>query len=626
MTVQGDTNRTALVGLLVAALTLASGVPVDHTRAQGGNPIINENMNGGTGAWNIYNQGNLSDDINLQIAGYASASSVNRGGSINFHVRTTPPQAFRIEIYRLGYYNGAGGRHMRTIHGLNSNGQQPDCSMDGGTGMVSCNWAVAYTLDVPGDWTTGVYVAHLINAQNWRSQVVFVVRDDNRTGDFLYQQPMLTYAAYNDFPRGTNMSKSLYDYNSEGPNTVVGSTRAVKVSLNRPDRTRLYGSLWSWEHQLISWLEREGYDVNYATNIDVHVNPGRLRQFKGVISPAHDEYWTGDMFSAFEQARDNGTNLAFLGSNTAYWQVRLEPDANGNPNRVVVCYKNHGADPEPNNWRKTLRFRDIGRAEQQLVGVQFVSYNGNNFQQTYVVENSGHWMHDGTGLGNGATVNGIVGYEVDYRMSGYPWPNAVEDRRLARSNFVDLDGQNVPSESWIYRAPSGAWVFASGTMAWSHALGEPGLINNGIQQMTRNLLNRFRNGGPQPTATAVPPTATATSTATRTPTATATATRTPTATATATRTPTATATVTPTPTATATVTPTPTATATATRTPTATATATPTPTTVPSTATPLPTLTRTTTAGPTARPGITPTVLSVTPAGSRRHVLPIILR
>jgi CSLREA domain-containing protein len=117
----------------------------------------------------------------------------------------------------------------------------------------------------------------------------------------------------------------------------------------------------------------------------------------------------------------------------------------------------------------------------------------------------------------------------------------------------------------------------------------------------------FESGGIPPT-----PTATASATPTATATQTATPTSTPTVTATATITPTAT----PTPTATQTATPTATATATQTATPTSTATATATPTTTPTpTATLTPTATVTST--PSATPTVTPTVTaSATPTAT----------
>ena len=49
------------------------------------------------------------------IEGFASRTSVAAGQSIRFFVSTNPVSAFRIEIFRMGYYGGAGGRLMQTL-------------------------------------------------------------------------------------------------------------------------------------------------------------------------------------------------------------------------------------------------------------------------------------------------------------------------------------------------------------------------------------------------------------------------------------------------------------------------------------------------------------------------------
>src|SRR2546430_16054081 len=92
-----------------------------------------------------------------------------------------------IDISRIGWYGGLGGRlrlHAGPLDGV----QQPPCSLDGNTGMIACNWASSYTLTVPSDWTSGVYVALLTNAQGYQNYVTFVVRD-GRPAAFLLQQP-----------------------------------------------------------------------------------------------------------------------------------------------------------------------------------------------------------------------------------------------------------------------------------------------------------------------------------------------------------------------------------------------------------------------------------------------------
>src|SRR5207245_2161134 len=100
--------------------------------------------------------------------------------------------------------------------------------------------------------------------------------DDSRQAEILYQQSVNTYQAYNNFPNDGATGKSLYEYNSYGANTVAGTSRAVKVSWNRPYAGDGGGEFLKWEYYLTRWLERAGYDVKYSTDVDTHENGGRL--------------------------------------------------------------------------------------------------------------------------------------------------------------------------------------------------------------------------------------------------------------------------------------------------------------------------------------------------------------
>ncbi|GAG04778.1 unnamed protein product, partial [marine sediment metagenome] len=50
--------------------------------------------------------------------------------------------------------------------------------------LRECKWDKAVTLEIPGDWTSGVYVGRLTTLSDasgygyWQSYVVFIVRDD----------------------------------------------------------------------------------------------------------------------------------------------------------------------------------------------------------------------------------------------------------------------------------------------------------------------------------------------------------------------------------------------------------------------------------------------------------------
>lgn len=249
-----------LASCLLASVLVQSG-PSQHKQAvaQGiSNPIVAENLNTGSDNWKLYLNGHpASDDINRQIQGYPSATSANKGESIAFHMTVSPAQTYTLDIFRLGYYGGLGGRLMAHVGPLDGIAQ-PDCPLDTTTGLVECAWTPGYTLTIPAAWTTGIYNVIATNQQGYQSLMQFVVRDDSRVADLLYQQPVLTYAAYSNWPAGTLKGKSLYDYNSGGAVTAVGSNRAVKVSLDRPLVSQ-FGTLdtdFGWEASLVQWLEK----------------------------------------------------------------------------------------------------------------------------------------------------------------------------------------------------------------------------------------------------------------------------------------------------------------------------------------------------------------------------------
>jgi hypothetical protein len=470
----------AMLGVL-ASVALADGTD---------NPIVQENRLPGTRAWDIHSSGHpIANDQDGQIKGYASAPSVGHGETLTLFVSVNPAQAYDVDIYRLGWYGGAGGRLMD--HRSLSGSHQPDCPLDPQTGLIECHWTPSLSLTIPASWTTGVYFAVLTNAAGFQNYVVFVVRDDGRRAPLLYQSGVMTAQAYNNYPTGV-YGKSLYESNSYGANTVTGTPRAAKVSFNRPyshDGTGDGGgSFLTWEIRFVHWLERSGYDVSYSTDLDTHVGGGgRLLKHRALLSVGHDEYWTREMYDAAQAARDAGVHLAFFGANAVYWQVRLEPASDGTPNRTMVGYKDAGLDPVKGP-ASTVLWRDppVNRPEQRLMGIQFGA-GGLTPNVAMRIVNSASWVYAGTGFADGQTVPGIVGNEVDSLDPAYPGPAALSYVTLSSS---PLGGPGRPAESSVYQAPSGAWVFAAGTLGWSLGLDGP-TADARLQRATANVLDRF---------------------------------------------------------------------------------------------------------------------------------------
>ena len=318
---------------------------------------------------------------------------------------------------------------------------------------------------------------------------MFVVKD-GRPAPYLYQQAVLTDQAYNNYPNNHLTGKSLYSFNSYGPNTVAGETRAVKVSFDRPYAD--YGFPEVDAIEFIRWIERSGYDVTYSTNVDTHANGSALLTHKAFMSIGHDEYWSKPMFDAVQAARDAGVGLAFFGADAVSVQVRIESATDGEPNRVVVCYKSAALDPvQGPTTTVAWRSAPVNRPEQALRGIQDTFHAIVNSNVDYVVNNSSHWIYAGTGFKDNDVVPGIVGYESDRFMTGFPAPNSTNQTLLSHSPFTNNEGGAEYQNSSIYQAPSGAWVFSSGTMSWSWGLDSfwHGRADARIQLTTTNLLN-----------------------------------------------------------------------------------------------------------------------------------------
>ncbi|MDQ0381548.1 N,N-dimethylformamidase beta subunit family domain-containing protein [Amycolatopsis thermophila] len=494
-----------VLAALVLALSVAGGCSRGGPASRSGpvNPVSVENAQAGTLTWRLTEK--TTDDIAKQIAGYASATSVNIGEEITFQVTVNPAQDYSIDIYRMGYYQGLGGRlmrHVQDVPGIH----QPDCPMDHLTGLVACGWAPGYRLTIPPGWTSGVYLAKLTNAAGFASYIIFTVRDDARHADLLYQQSVTTYQAYNAWPRDTPgasghpaTGKSLYEDGSSLAPIGLGPPRAVMVSFDRPyAKNNGAGDFLDWEFYYLRWLEKSGYDVAYSTDLDTHRNGRILRNYKGFLSVGHDEYWTREMYDNVTAARDAGVNVGFFGADAVYWQIRMAPSAAGVPDRIQVCYKDAALDPVKGPT-STVLWRDppAARPEQQLIGVQFTSAQpSESAPAAFVpagVENS---LYHGSGA-TAATPSGhVVGYEADRQFSGSPLPDSVPGTYalLSDSPYLNDDGRIDHQNSVIYQARSGAWVFGAGSIEWSWGLYDDARHHEAdpvIQRVTANVLDRF---------------------------------------------------------------------------------------------------------------------------------------
>ena len=488
-------------------LLLGLGVALALPSLAAANPITDENALAGSSGWE------RTQADAPRIEGYTSKTSVAPGESIGFHVSTSPAASFRVIVYRLGWYNGAGARQMTclptcttSISGVARSTPSPNSA----TGKIDAGWPQSTSLTIPSNWTTGEYVAEYVLTSGSQSGSAryspFVVRSNApqaSASNVLVVVPFNTYLAYNQWG-----GASAYDNFTNG--STFDLDHATKVSFNRPFHRREWRN---WDLPLLRFLEREGYDVSYVSDTDVDANPSILQQHRAVIVSGHGEYWTKGMRDGFDSARDHGTNLFFAGANDAYWQVRYEdstcpsddticPASPGPGNRrTMVIYKeegNDGEDPNTNPALETVLWRDLGRPECELQGgVQFGSWFPNDGYRDYKVSAAGAadpWS-TGTGWASNSNIVGLVGFEFDsfFPTCQPPGTPSILFTYQGPETSAQFDSAGVR-----YTTPtSGARVFSSGSMQWSWGLDsyrwDPSLFsgiptNAGVQQFTRNML------------------------------------------------------------------------------------------------------------------------------------------
>ena len=455
--------------------------------ARAANPIQIENARPGTASWR------MSSEASGQIEGYPSATSVAHGDALRIYVNTTDP-TYALSVFRMGWYDGLGARRIlgpvqRT--GTRQVIPQPNAV----TGLVECDWIDPYVITIPHDWVSGVYLVKLTaNAAQKEKFVLFVVRDDTRRSNHNFQLTVTTSQAYNNWG-----GKSLYPSNSTGE-------PADKVSFSRPytDGSGTGNFLWRWEYNMVRFLEREGYDVTYTTNIDTHRDPAGLLRHSSFLSIGHDEYWSHEMRANVEAAIAAGVNMGFFSGNNCYWQIRFEPHSiTGEPLRTMVSYKEDALTRDPfavdntraNDGLVTTRWRDapVSRSEAAFLGVEYV-YNPIDSDVVIHDVTTEPWVFEGTGLQKGSVLPGLLGYEVDAITINSP-AGVV---RLGHSPFVNQStGRTEYSNMTVYFAPSGAVVFSTGTIQWSWGVDEwksserTSRFNPAAQQITRNVLRRL---------------------------------------------------------------------------------------------------------------------------------------
>src|SRR5439155_3349073 len=104
------------------------------------------------------------------------------------------------------------------------------------------------------------------------------------------------------------------------------------------------GEFLLWESPLAFWMEKEGYDVSYISNVDTHADAKGLLRGKAFLSVAHDEYWSLDMYQNVKAALAAGVHGTFFSGNAVDGVVAMLPNSDGTANRAISRVGKFGGD------------------------------------------------------------------------------------------------------------------------------------------------------------------------------------------------------------------------------------------------------------------------------------------
>ena len=384
----------------------------------------------------------------------------------------TNAKTVALQAYRMGYYQGLGGRLIFQTDPVPGQVQPPP-SVAPGLNTVSCSWHRTLTFAVDTSWPPGCYLLKLVGDTGQQQYVPLTIRDDTSKAAFVLQNSVTTWQAYNLWGE-----YSLYFGRTPSGGSDFAD-RARVVSFDRP-----YPQTWAQgsadflgnEFPLLYDLERLGIDLTYWTDVDLHQRPGLLRNHRALFSMGHDEYWSLPIRDGAVAALAAGTNLAFLGANACYRQIRLESSPVG-PNRLEVCYKDAAADPLFGVHDAVVTGPNWGAAptswpESNLIGSMYQSVRAND---DLVITDASHWFFAGCNLTDGQHLPKVVQGEYDRFVAALAGPKNVDV--LGHS---PVTGQGNWSDLTYYTVAGGGGVLASGMASFVNKLSNTTAFPNNV--------------------------------------------------------------------------------------------------------------------------------------------------
>jgi hypothetical protein len=462
--------------------------------------IPGENRKPGSDAWQLtYLWPNAPGGLRSSlIEGYCRRQSVSAGGTLEICVSTKPSRKFTLDLFRMGYYGGAGARLMQSMGPLQGHAQ-PDPATDARR-LRECRWDVSISLEIPANWQSGVYLGKLSTVPEsrsehpWQNYIVFVVRDQ-RKADIVFQVSDNTWQAYNKWPDNWSL------YTDPRHSWASG----VAVSFDRPygkypqvveqPLSMGSGEFLLWEFPLAYWLEQHGYDVTYSSNSDM-LSLDEFTRARVFLSVGHDEYWDLRQYHAALESVQKGVTHLYLSGNSVMGVTPFQKSFDGRDKRVISRDGVYGGVYGQFHEFFKTDFPAHGPKANLLMGAH--SVHPPNGGGDWICNLPKHWIFEGTGMKMGDRIPGLVGWEFHGDPAPIPGLEIVAQGTALSSGVRPSDWTAT-----IYPGPRNNFVFNAATIYWAQGLASPPGhvlpfshwarphgVDARVQRITANLLKR----------------------------------------------------------------------------------------------------------------------------------------
>jgi hypothetical protein len=275
-----------------------------------------------------------------------------------------------------------------------------------------------------------------------------------------------------------------------------------------------------------TWQEKQGYDFDVITNLDLHRDPGLLDGYKALIINGHDEYWSSKMYDGLDRYLKNGGATAVLSGNTMFWRISVDDELGTiecrkyGPNIGGRALASVGEIYHSADGKRGSLMRNCGHPPWRNIGLECSGWWGGANNGVYTVTAPKHFLFqkpEGVSFADRVVFGGAksghrraCGHEGDIRLSSYApltgpipagaflpdEPSGIETMAsLQRDNARVLDyfarfGQQETGtlvDMVYWERPQGGTVFNTGAIGFGWALdADPKLT-----RLLRNVLHHL---------------------------------------------------------------------------------------------------------------------------------------